>query len=530
MSAQPNEHLASQLELAARIAREDLPWQCRYKSGITWHDGSSRTQFSIVGLITQGCEIRLKPWVMPTPPNGMEYCNPENVPLDKVPYGWRFLVKEEWGEIDGRCRMWGYPRFTNEACYGGSPQINTYIVPADTPFPEPWKLPESPEGRAWHRTDWSKDMLPEGYRPLLLGEERQIDDEMLARFTGLWTMCREVGEDCRTGPVGPGNTFFRTKRPLPEPEKAPEAETKLAPLKGGFSIQEIVDENKKLRADCAAMREALEEAEKWMTHGCCHLRSIEDVRGKVIKTLSTDAGKSLLEERDKLRGDIKTTMDVLQDFDGDNVWEQAQQAVSKIDVLTAERDRLARWKREQMEVESSWDCQKVGELLGIGLGQMIRPQIEPKIRELIAERDALRLALNACKPKLKPFSSIFQSPPPVSNAPNLVQVIDGSLKGAYESLEKARNELREAHEILKPFEGADIIERARDAVALWEKWRHVSGRYSTLKCDHEELLGEIRSIVEATPESLRQRFGELSDREIGLIRKALEMASEGRAE
>lgn len=33
-----------------------------------------------------------------------------------------------------------------------------------------WKLPEPPEGEQWHRTDWTEDMLPDGYRPLLRGE------------------------------------------------------------------------------------------------------------------------------------------------------------------------------------------------------------------------------------------------------------------------------------------------------------------------------------------------------------------------
>jgi hypothetical protein len=35
-------------------------------------------------------------------------------------------------------------------------------------------------------------------------------------------------------------------------------------------------------------------------------------------------------ERDQLRGDLKTTADVLQDFEGEHVWQQAQNALRKL--------------------------------------------------------------------------------------------------------------------------------------------------------------------------------------------------------
>ncbi len=40
------------------------------------------------------------------------------------------------------------------------------------------------------------------------------------------------------------------------------------------------------------------------------------------------------------------------------------------------------WKRQAMEVESHWDKQRVAKLLGIGLGENILANIEPKIIEL----------------------------------------------------------------------------------------------------------------------------------------------------
>lgn len=49
---------------------------------------------------------------------------------------------------------------------------------------------------------------------------------------------------------------------------------------------------------------------------------------------------------------------------------------------------LARWKKEALAVEAQWDCQAVGKLIGVKLGDHIRPNIEPKVRELISQRDS----------------------------------------------------------------------------------------------------------------------------------------------
>jgi hypothetical protein len=81
--------------------------------------------------------------------------------------------------------------------------------------PKPWSLPEPPPGKKWHREDWTEEMLPEGWRPLLSDEmpEREIDkcrhsssevwemvDGFAARSASYWDFW-----------------FFRTRRPLPEP-------------------------------------------------------------------------------------------------------------------------------------------------------------------------------------------------------------------------------------------------------------------------------------------------------------------------
>ncbi len=79
-----------------------------------------------------------------------------------------------------------------------------------------WKLPDPPAGRQWHRTDWTEEMLPEGWRPLLLRENEEQMDEFL-HPDGKW----HSGPS--TGGASSHNFHRRTRRPLPE-------ETVMAPL------------------------------------------------------------------------------------------------------------------------------------------------------------------------------------------------------------------------------------------------------------------------------------------------------------
>lgn len=57
--------------------------------------------------------------------------------------------------------------------------------------------------------------------------------------------------------------------------------------------------------------------------------------------------------------------------------------------LERENAELQRWKSEQLAVESTWDAQAVGRLLGVRLGQPIRPEIQPSIE---AMREAIKAA------------------------------------------------------------------------------------------------------------------------------------------
>lgn len=70
-----------------------------------------------------------------------------------------------------------------------------------------------------------------------------------------------------------------------------------------------------------------------------------------------------------------------------------------------ERGRLAQWKAEMMQVWSEWDCQAVAKLLGITLGQKIHRNIEPKVRELIVDRDRGREIIRQALVRMERFST-----------------------------------------------------------------------------------------------------------------------------
>jgi hypothetical protein len=53
-----------------------------------------------------------------------------------------------------------------------------------------------------------------------------------------------------------------------------------------------------------------------------------------------------------------------------------------LDEVTDERDALKKWKEEALAVESTWDIQAVRDVLGIGLGLRIHPEILPAIEKL----------------------------------------------------------------------------------------------------------------------------------------------------
>lgn len=86
---------------------------------------------------------------------------------------------------------------------------------------QPWSLPAPPAGQAWHRQDWTAEMLPEGWRPLLAGERfiagQGNDEYELPNGDFHWQSYPPHKTD---------KTRQRTRRPLPasQPEQTSPAE------------------------------------------------------------------------------------------------------------------------------------------------------------------------------------------------------------------------------------------------------------------------------------------------------------------
>jgi hypothetical protein len=74
-----------------------------------------------------------------------------------------------------------------------------------------WRLPNPPAGHQWqHAGRWTQDMLPAGYRPLLLDEVDQRGDEAMSK--GRWQSLITYGAHVQDGDW----LMRRTKRPLPD--------------------------------------------------------------------------------------------------------------------------------------------------------------------------------------------------------------------------------------------------------------------------------------------------------------------------
>jgi hypothetical protein len=94
----------------------------------------------------------------------------------------------------------------------------------------PWRLPDPPPGRQWHKEGWTQWMLQEGYRPLLDHETWCANDEWFDPHNSLQGWRRESSS--YNGTVTTANTlgslgrkenayFCRTSRPLPSSDWLP---------------------------------------------------------------------------------------------------------------------------------------------------------------------------------------------------------------------------------------------------------------------------------------------------------------------
>jgi len=89
-------------------------------------------------------------------------------------------------------------------------------------------------------------------------------------------------------------------------------------------------------------------------------------------------------------------------------------AEGRLDLLNNQEARhkkeladLAEWKRQALEIQKEWSPQAVGSLLGVKLGELIYPAIEPGIKKLIEERDELKSYL--CRIKLPVPIKLFSA-------------------------------------------------------------------------------------------------------------------------
>jgi hypothetical protein len=98
---------------------------------------------------------------------------------------------------------------------------------------KPWSLPPPPDGIKWHRDDWTEEMLPEGYRPLLAQEPWVKGDEIKRGSHLPWQVAGSSLSDILDIKVSERTQHCRTKRPLPQPQQPdPYAELKAAHAAG----------------------------------------------------------------------------------------------------------------------------------------------------------------------------------------------------------------------------------------------------------------------------------------------------------
>lgn len=154
-------------------------------------------------------------------PAGITPHNPAGLTPEQVGHGYRLLADVEIyirysGKFLPDIHMW-YGGEWDETSWNGSKLTATYRVPASWPLdPDPakappspaWRLPDPPPGMQWHRTDWTEEMLPDGYRPLLLEETGECEVFCGDEWFDL-TKSEEVI------PTLEDHDHCRTRRPLP---------------------------------------------------------------------------------------------------------------------------------------------------------------------------------------------------------------------------------------------------------------------------------------------------------------------------
>ena len=256
------EQTAQQLELVAQILRTGHPFEVRHDTSDEW----------LASLGVNPAQAILQNWhlrpVLATPPDGRPIINPRGLSACQVGAGYRLLVAEDEFNPDAEVFWDGTWRKTaNSRSYAHQ---ENYRLPISVPWPEPEKpdpyselkaahaagkviqilnhqnryvdadptwtspveyyrikpeappfqpsdqaqLPPPPPGMSWHREDgWKAEDLPQGYRPLVAGENWLAGDEIRRSGRTHWEVAGTPG-DIIDDPVSKKTSPFRTTRPL----------------------------------------------------------------------------------------------------------------------------------------------------------------------------------------------------------------------------------------------------------------------------------------------------------------------------
>ncbi len=207
---------------AIEAQKADLPIQVQFA-----REGKWETWFlgEIDDRYINKHNFRPAPLGFPDLPPGEEWHNPDGLTPEQVEVhkGWRLLTKKEistriedlsCGMLNGEQWQRHHRKFIDNGCLGNYPGA-TYRTRDPLPVVPEWTMPEPPKGKRWHRDDWTKDMLPDGTRPLLMDEVIEIGDKALHETDRNWMIV--------SGAIGnkanQHHWMLRTHRPLPrDPE------------------------------------------------------------------------------------------------------------------------------------------------------------------------------------------------------------------------------------------------------------------------------------------------------------------------
>lgn len=230
-NAMNKEQTASQLRLAADIIETGHPFEVE-----VGRENWQQTKLPVDACVREKWPIRL---ALAAPLDNRPLHNPDNLTAEQVGVGWRLLVvgetmpegyaywlatESEWyynGSWAGyavslrnantSCRAplsTPWPFFIDPATRVVSEGVDSLTLgkPANPTF----QLPPPPPGMQWHRTDgWTAEMLPQGYRPVTLGE--QTTHQSCESLIGHEWVVQSGG--CAISNAH-RNSFIRTTRPL----------------------------------------------------------------------------------------------------------------------------------------------------------------------------------------------------------------------------------------------------------------------------------------------------------------------------